>query len=152
MFDDLLKANEATLIERFITRCVAPSLLLTALFHAETEDLPPYLFVEPNPPIPTVGTEPLIRGDPPLVDIGWPTFSDGPARRIQSRRSPRAPLLVCCARSTTAPAGSVSSAPRCPLLTGLSSFCNVPPTSGKGCFCTISDSQRASEAARCSTP
>src|SRR6266849_1040561 len=106
MFDDLLKANESTLIERFITRCVAPSLLLTALFHAETDDRPPYLFVEPNSPIPTVGTERLIE-DSPLVDIGWP----------------RAWLPACCARSTTAPAGSVLSAPRCPLLTGLSSFC-----------------------------
>src|SRR6266851_7352956 len=139
MFDDLLKANEATLIERFITRCAAPSLLLTALLHTDFRESPRYVLVGGCPPL---EMEPY-RGPPCLR---------GYARRTHSSRSPRVALPVCCARSTTAAAGSVSSAPRCPLLTGLSSFCNVPPTSGKGCFCTISDSQRASEAARCSTP
>src|SRR5260370_31369503 len=124
MFDELLKANEATLFERFITRCASPSLLLTALLHADFDARPAYLLVWGDPPV-------------PLEPYRGLTCSGGPVRRIQSRRSSRAAPSACCARSTTAPAGSVSSAPRCPPLTRLSSFCNLPPTSGKGCFCTI---------------
>src|SRR5438445_6642709 len=138
MFDDLLQANEPTLCERFILQCVAPALMLTALLHADFDDRPPYLLLV---------RQPLIEEPFP-----WPTCSHGTTRRTQATRFPRAPLPACCARSTTAATGPGPSAIRCLPLTGLSSSCNVPPPSGKGCFCTISDSQRASEAARCSTP
>jgi len=63
MFDDLLRANEATLFERFITRCVAPSLLLTALLHADFETRGRYLLVGWSDPD-LVVPDPV--GDPPL--------------------------------------------------------------------------------------
>src|SRR5258708_9668084 len=122
MFDDLLKANESTLFERFILRCVAPSLLLTALLHADFEDRAPYLLLRPYPLIPFVGVDPTVSIDPTVAIEGalsaeglfswpWPACSLGPVRRMRSSRSPRARLPACWARSTTAPAGAVSPPP-----------------------------------------
>ena len=84
MFDDLLRANEASLFERFIHRCVAPSLVLTALLHADFGTRPAYVLVEEGIPL-------------EMESYRGPTCSRGPARRTQSSRSPRARLPACCA-------------------------------------------------------
>src|SRR5260370_29108788 len=122
MFDELLKANEATLFERFITRCASPSLLLTALLHADFDARPAYLLVWGDPPV-------------PLEPYRGLTCSGGPVRRIQSRRSSRAAPPACCARSTTAPAGVGSSRPpRPPPPPASSLFYSSPPPRERAFF------------------